>query len=293
MWDAFPDMTGSSESTGDESVRADPPAEPDPDAQRLAERLSDLRTERGWSLQDLAERTGISRSTLSRAERGEISPTVAALTRLAAAYDRSLSALLAEVEAEPRSLVRTAEQAVTRDEGSGWRRRIVSPPFPGLRGQLAETELAPGADVSYDPPSPGAEQHLWLIAGMIEFTESPAGESTVDRSVAGQPAPRPAARPAPPAPEPPAAPPGSVLERAAAIRTGSAGAAPAGEVTAREEGAPSTGALHASTMDKHMVDPDAVVLVRGDCLRLRLWGQARLRCLSPEPARFALFTVPP
>jgi hypothetical protein len=84
-----------------------------------------------------------------------------------------------------------------------------------------------------------------------------------------------------------------VLERAAAIRTGSAGAERPTEVTAREESAPSTGALHPSTMDKHMIDPDAVILVRGDCLRLRLWGQARLRCLSPEPARYALFTVPP
>ncbi|WP_157869201.1 helix-turn-helix domain-containing protein, partial [Streptomyces atriruber] len=34
---------------------------------RLAARLSELRAERGWSLGELAELSGISRSTLSRA----------------------------------------------------------------------------------------------------------------------------------------------------------------------------------------------------------------------------------
>ena len=39
--------------------------------------------------------------------------------------------------------------------------------------------------------------------------------------------------------------------------------------------------------------PGDFVLVRGDCLRLRLWGPCRLRCLSPDPARYALVTVAP
>jgi ribosome-binding protein aMBF1 (putative translation factor) len=85
---------------GEERDAADP---------ALASHLAALRTDRGWSLQDLAKRTGISRSTLSRSERGEVSPTAAVLTRLATAYERPLSGLLAEVEPQPRSLVRSAE----------------------------------------------------------------------------------------------------------------------------------------------------------------------------------------
>src|SRR5690606_17551455 len=49
---------------------------------RLAARLAALRSERGWSLQDLAQRSGVSRSNLSRIERGEISPTADVLVRL-------------------------------------------------------------------------------------------------------------------------------------------------------------------------------------------------------------------
>ena len=46
---------------------------------RIAQRLARLRAERGWSLDALAERTGISRATLSRLERSELSPTAAML----------------------------------------------------------------------------------------------------------------------------------------------------------------------------------------------------------------------
>jgi len=46
---------------------------------RISDRLAQLRAQRGWSLDALAERTGISRATLSRVERSELSPTAAML----------------------------------------------------------------------------------------------------------------------------------------------------------------------------------------------------------------------
>ncbi|MCI2417910.1 XRE family transcriptional regulator [Saccharopolyspora sp. K220] len=138
---------------------------------RLAGRLAELRVERGWSLEELARRTGISRSTLSRLERAEISPTATLLNRLCAAYERTMSRLLAEVESEPPQLVRADQQAVWRDGASGFTRRSVSPPHPGLRGEIVEGVLRPGADISYDgPPVPGLEQHIWVLEGVLEVT---------------------------------------------------------------------------------------------------------------------------
>jgi transcriptional regulator with XRE-family HTH domain len=179
---------------------------------RLAARLAELREERGWSLEELARRTGVSRSTLSRLERAEISPTAALLGRLCAAYERTMSRLLAEVESEPRQLVRAGEQTVWRDEPSGFTRRSVSPPHAGLRGEVIEGVLRPGADISYEaPPVAGLEQHIWMLEGMVEVTTN-----------------------------------------------------------------------------------DHVHEVRaGDCLRFRLWGRSRFRCLGSEPARYALLIVLP
>ncbi|NNN36044.1 helix-turn-helix domain-containing protein [Streptomyces sp. S3(2020)] len=144
---------------------------PDPVDTRLGARLAELRAERGWSLGDLAERSGVSRSTLSRAERAEISPTAALLNRLCGVYGRTMSQLLSEVEAEPALLVRAAEQPVWEDRASGFLRRSVSPPHTGLRGELVEGRLAAGADIAYDrPPVPGLEQHIWVQEGALGVT---------------------------------------------------------------------------------------------------------------------------
>ncbi|MFE9095640.1 helix-turn-helix domain-containing protein [Streptomyces sp. NPDC007264] len=148
----------------------------DPVDARLGARLAELRAERGWSLGDLAERSGVSRSTLSRAERAEISPTAAMLNRLCGVYGRTMSQLLSEVEGEPAPLVRAADQTVWEDPASGFVRRSVSPPHPGLRGELVEGRLVPGADIAYDrPPVAGLEQHIWVLDGTLEVTAQQAG----------------------------------------------------------------------------------------------------------------------
>ncbi|MEV6117124.1 helix-turn-helix domain-containing protein [Streptomyces sp. NPDC052109] len=139
---------------------------------RIGARLTELRTQHGWSLGELAERSGVSRSTLSRAERAETSPTAALLNRLCHVYGRTMSQLLSEVEAAPAPLVRAAEQRTWEDPHSGFVRRSVSPPHAGLRGELVEGRLAPGADISYDrPPVTGLEQHLWVLDGALEVTD--------------------------------------------------------------------------------------------------------------------------
>ncbi|MFJ6631972.1 helix-turn-helix domain-containing protein [Streptomyces sp. NPDC091376] len=186
--------------------------ERDPVDVRLAERLAELRADRGWSLDELARRSGVSRSTLSRAERGEISPTTSLLGKLCAVHGRTLSQLLSEVEAAPAQLVRAADQTVWTDAAAGFVRRSVSPPYAGLRADVVESRLAAGADIAYEaPPVPGMEQHVWVLDGTVEFT------------AAG---------------------------------------------TAHE-------------------------LRAGDCLRLRLWGPTRFRCLGPDGARYAVVVVLP
>ncbi|KUL74130.1 MULTISPECIES: helix-turn-helix domain-containing protein [unclassified Streptomyces] len=143
---------------------------------RLAARLAELRAERGWSLGELADRSGISRSTLSRAERAETSPTAALLNRLCHVYGRTMSRLLGEVESAPAPVVRAADQQVWQDRPSGFVRRSVSPPHAGLRAELVEGRLGAGADIAYDrPPVPGLEQHLWVLDGVLEVTVQESG----------------------------------------------------------------------------------------------------------------------
>jgi len=138
---------------------------------RLAARLAGLRGERGWSLDQLAQRAGIPRTTLSRLERGETSPTAALLGRLCTAYGRTMSRLLAEVEAEPARLLRADQQPVWSDPETGYIRRAVSPPAAGFDAELVEARLPAGADIAYAAPGvQGLEQHIWVLSGVLELT---------------------------------------------------------------------------------------------------------------------------
>jgi transcriptional regulator with XRE-family HTH domain len=138
---------------------------------RLAARLASLRAERGWSLDALAERSGISRATLSRLERGETSPTASLLGRLCTAYGRTMSRLIAEAETEAPQCVRAADQIVWVDPETGFRRRSVSPPAAGLDAELVEAVLPAGAMIDYAAPGVrGLEQHIWILDGTLELT---------------------------------------------------------------------------------------------------------------------------
>ncbi|HKB11552.1 MAG TPA: helix-turn-helix domain-containing protein [Vicinamibacterales bacterium] len=135
---------------------------------RIAQRLAQLRADRGWSLDALADRTGISRATLSRLERAELSPTAAMLGKLCTAYGWTLSRLMADAETRPSNIVRAGDQAVWTDPESGYRRRAVSPPSPGRRGELVEIHVPPGASVSFETsPVAGLEHHLWMLEGTL------------------------------------------------------------------------------------------------------------------------------
>lgn len=61
---------------------------------RLASRLRGLRKEQALTLEDLAERSDVSRSALSKIERGEINPTLVVISKIADALGISVSRLI-------------------------------------------------------------------------------------------------------------------------------------------------------------------------------------------------------
>ncbi|MEZ5351119.1 MAG: XRE family transcriptional regulator [Bryobacteraceae bacterium] len=142
----------------------------DPIEERMALRLAELRRDRGWSLDELAGRTGISRATLSRIERTELSPTAAILGKLCTAYGWTMSRLVADAERSLPNMVRAGEQLSWTDPGTGYRRRAISPPAPGLRGEMIEIRLDTGMTVEFaSSPVAGLEHHLWMLEGVLEI----------------------------------------------------------------------------------------------------------------------------
>jgi len=138
---------------------------------RLAERLRTLRRDRGWSLDQLATSSGVSRATLSRLENAEVSPTTEVLGKLCAAYAITLSRLLLMVEEEFTPVIRRQDQTVWKDEAAGFTRRVLSPPAGPLAAEVVECRLEAGAHLTYDtPPVPGLEHHLVMKEGRLDIT---------------------------------------------------------------------------------------------------------------------------
>src|ERR1700738_2926293 len=97
----------------------------DDTSSRIAGRLRLERESRGWSQADLAERSGVSKATISKIERAEVSPTAVVLVRLASAFDLTLAGLVLRSQGQGERLSRAADQPVWRDPETGYLRRQV------------------------------------------------------------------------------------------------------------------------------------------------------------------------
>jgi transcriptional regulator with XRE-family HTH domain len=136
----------------------------------LAERVRAERTRQRLSLDALAERSGVSRSMLSAVERGEKTPTVLVLHRIAVGLGSSVARLLGEERAAPVILLRRDEQMVARDP-AGWERRTLSPVLPGVDFELMRTTIPPGVDAGEFPPHPaGSREYVAVESGTLRLT---------------------------------------------------------------------------------------------------------------------------
>ncbi len=137
---------------------------------RLADRLRQLRLARGWSLDELARESNISRATLSRLENCSVSPTASVLGRLCASYELTMSRLMSMVEEHHTPMVARAKQALWVDANNGFERRSVSPPAESLTCEVVECRLPADTQIEYDAPArPGLEHHLILREGELEM----------------------------------------------------------------------------------------------------------------------------
>lgn len=141
---------------------------------QIASRIRTERERRRWTLAQLAEASGVSQAMISRIERGESSPTAVVLGKLSAAFQLSVSSLLALAEGTPDETYgpgevrREAEAAEWRDPATGYlRRQITSPHFPA---EIAEVRLPAGARVPY-PAAAFAfvRQVVWVLDGRLTF----------------------------------------------------------------------------------------------------------------------------
>ena len=138
---------------------------------RLGVRVKDLRRERGFTLEELAARSGVSRAMISKLERGEKNPTLVIAARLAEGLGVSLSRLAGVEERREVVIVPRENRMVLRDPETGFERQSLSPTFAG-RGVEFIRNVVPEGSTSGDfpPHRRGVEEHIVVEKGNLKAT---------------------------------------------------------------------------------------------------------------------------
>jgi transcriptional regulator with XRE-family HTH domain len=144
---------------------------------RIATRLGKLRYDRGWPIEHLAARSGVSRAMISKIERANTSPTIAILNKLSIGFGMTLSQFLGSGRYnQPRPqadnpVSTRANQREWCDPGSGCRRIILTPGNAARSMQLAAIVLPAGSEVALGGPlsEPGIHQQIWVLKGRLDL----------------------------------------------------------------------------------------------------------------------------
>lgn len=151
--------------------------------QALARNLRRLRTERGFTLDALAARAGVSRGMVIQIEQGRTNPSVGTVVKVADALGVSVTTLL-EYDRTPRVRLFPPGDAVrmwATPEGSS-STLLAGTEAPGPL-ELWTWRLAPGQGSTSDAHPPGTVELLHITAGTLTLTvdgtdhEIPAGTS--------------------------------------------------------------------------------------------------------------------
>ncbi|MEI7580210.1 MAG: helix-turn-helix domain-containing protein [bacterium] len=135
----------------------------------IAATLKELRQKKGLSLDKVALATGVSKAMLGQIERGESSPTVATLWKIAVGFDAPFSLFIAENNNLAHGLAQGGEhvQSVHLNE----LRMQVVPLFPfdeQLKFELFVIELSPHYEHLSLPHQQGVVEHVVVVAGSME-----------------------------------------------------------------------------------------------------------------------------
>ena len=157
----------------------------------VARTLQALRADRGWSLDQLAARSGVSKGVLVALEQGRSNPNLATLARIGDAFGVPVT-LLVDLGGEPAVRISSPDASRILWRGpSGGSGTIIGATDPPWAVELWRWEVMPGEMFGGDAHAPATREMVSVEAGTLTLTV--AGER---HSVnAGQCARFPASRP--------------------------------------------------------------------------------------------------
>src|ERR687894_164708 len=137
-------------------------------SEQLGKRVKELRGRRSLTLEELAERSGVSRAMISKLERGEKNSTLVVAAKLAEGFGVTLSQLVGMEERREVVVVPREKRMVMRDPETGFERQLLSPSFGG-RGVEFIRNVVPAGSTSgeFPPHRRGVEEYVVVEKGSM------------------------------------------------------------------------------------------------------------------------------
>lgn len=146
---------------------ADDPGNENP----LGGRLRSLRQKRHLSLDQVAQASGVSRSTISKIELGQVVPGTAILAKLVETLGTSFAAIMSTESVGETVVLRSQDQPVLRDETTGFTRRCIAPILPSRGLDWVLNDLPPGQSTgTFVPHRIGVEEYIYVLSGRLHAT---------------------------------------------------------------------------------------------------------------------------
>lgn len=148
-----------------------PESSPEAINENLGKRVKKLRGDLGWSLEELANASGVSRSMLSEIEREKANPTLTVTFRIARAFGLSLQELIesAEASASKIQVIRASDRAQVYRSDKHHEIRTLSPLNLEKDVEFYEVSLKPGGALRSQPHFEGTREFLTVEDGAVRI----------------------------------------------------------------------------------------------------------------------------
>ena len=143
----------------------------------VGENLRRLRRKHGFSLDQLAHFSGVSRAMLGQIETGKSAPTINLLARIAEALNVSVPSLISHPEAGGTVIVSRDCATVLTSSAGGFICRALFPIGNSQGIEIYDVTIAPHHSETIAAHAPGAKKRLVVVSGELEVTvgvDSPA-----------------------------------------------------------------------------------------------------------------------
>jgi transcriptional regulator with XRE-family HTH domain len=136
----------------------------------IGAKVARARSERGWSLAQLAQRSGLSPAAVHKIEKSGMTPTIASLMKIAAALGKSVAYFVDEPATPDVSVVRRDERAQVYTSKQGLDLRNISGRYGPFLIAGAEAVMEPHADSGPTPMNHPGEELVIVTEGEMVFT---------------------------------------------------------------------------------------------------------------------------